>query len=59
MATQTVTVCSHGEIVQTGPYPDTRIWHTESQTFCTDRPECLKSATAMLSIIPGTVGAPR
>lgn len=45
-----VKVCSHGQIVETGPYPDARVWHTETQDFCTDRPETLQLKTAWVSV---------
>ena len=55
MPIEAVRVCSHGQIVQTFPYPDTRIWHRDTQDFCTDRPETLKIGQATLTLIPGTV----
>lgn len=36
-------MCSHNQIVSTGPYPDTRIWHMDTHDFCTDRPETLRT----------------
>jgi hypothetical protein len=55
VSTATVKVCSHGQIVDTFPHPDTRIWHKDTGDFCTDRPEALKTATATLTVIPGTL----
>jgi len=51
MTTQKVLVCSHGEIVQTGPWPDTRVWHTASRTFCNDRPDSPQTKLAAVTVI--------
>lgn len=55
MSTTTVRVCSHGQIVSVAPFPDTRIWHTETRDFCTDRPETIRTAEAVQTIVPGTL----
>jgi hypothetical protein len=44
-----VQICSHAEVVQVNPFPDTRIWHRESSTWCSDRPETLKTTDAVLT----------